>query len=79
MEHGVPVLVWELVRGMPLLDAAAVEQDVYSVAVGKDAGDEGGDGGFGGEVCSVDCGFAAEGLDLLFGSLVTGIALGRGC
>ena len=79
MEHGVPVLIRELVRGMPLLDAAAVEQDVYSVAVGKDAGDEGGDGGFGGEVCSVDCGFAAEGLDLLFGSLVAGIALGRGC
>jgi hypothetical protein len=64
---------------MPLLDAAAVEQDVYSVAVGKDVGYEGGDGGFGGEVCSVDCGFAAEGLDLLFGSLVAGIALGRGC
>jgi hypothetical protein len=79
LEYGIPVFVWELVRGMPLLDAAAVEQDVYSVAVGKDAGDEGGDGGFGGEVCSVDCGFAAEGLDLLFGSLVAGIALGRGC
>ena len=60
---------------MSLLDAAAVEQDVYSVAVGQDAGDEGGDGGSRGEVCGIDCGFAAEGFDLLFGSLAAGVTL----
>jgi hypothetical protein len=76
LENGVPVFVWELMCGVSLLDAAAVEQDVYSVAVGEDAGNEGGDGGSRGEVCGVDCGFAAEGFDLLFGGLAAGVALG---
>ena len=33
LEDGLPVVVWELVRWVSLLDAAAVEQDVDSVAV----------------------------------------------
>lgn len=46
-----------------------------SVAVAKDGGDEGGNGGLGGEVGGVDCGFAAERFDLLFRGLVAGVAL----
>lgn len=48
---------------MSLLDSAAVEQDVDSVPVLENGWDEGGDGGFGGEVGGVDCCFAAESLD----------------
>ena len=76
LEDSFPVFVWELVCRVPLLDAAAVEQDVDSVAVAEDGGYQGADGGLGGEVGSVDCGFAAEGFDLLFRGLVAGVALG---
>lgn len=55
---------------MAFLDSAAVEQDVDSVAVFEDGGDEGGDGVVGGEVGRVDGGFATESLDGLFGFLV---------
>lgn len=75
LEHGVPVGVGELVRWVPLLNAAAVEQDVDSVAVGEDGGDELGDGGRGGEVGDVDCGFSSEGFDGLLGGLVGSVAL----
>lgn len=43
LEHGVPVNVGELVRGVPALDAAAVDEDVDARHGGKDAGGEGGD------------------------------------
>lgn len=43
LEHGLPVVVGELVCWVALLDAAAVEEDVDSVAVGEDGGDQGGD------------------------------------
>jgi len=76
LQHGLPVLVWKLVRGMPLLYPAAVEQDVDSVSVIENLGHERGDGGVGGEVGSVDCGFAAEGFDGGFGGLVGSVALG---
>jgi hypothetical protein len=33
LQDGLPVVVWKLVRWMTTLDAGAVEQDVYSVAV----------------------------------------------
>lgn len=46
--------------------------------VGEDGGDEGADGGFGGQVGRVDCGFAAEGFDGLLCGLVAGVALGGG-
>lgn len=75
LQHGVPVGVGELVRWVPLLDAAAVEQDVDSVAVGENFGGEAYYALVGGEVCGVDCGFAAEGLDRLFGLLVGFVAL----
>jgi hypothetical protein len=48
LQNGGPVFVGELVRGMAFLDAAAVEQNVDSVAVCKDRGDQSGDGGRGG-------------------------------
>ena len=70
LEHGVPVAVWELVSGMPFLYAAAVEQDVDSVAVAKDLGCELGDGVIRGKVCGVDCCLAAKLLDCLFCLLV---------
>jgi hypothetical protein len=76
LQYGLPVSVGKLVRGVALLDPAAVEQDVDAVAVGEDGGDERGDGGVGGEVCGVDCGGAAERFDGLFGGLVGGVALG---
>jgi hypothetical protein len=75
LENGLPVFVGELVCGMALLDATAVEQDVNSMAVFQDRWGEGGDGGVGGEVCGVDCGFAAEGFDGLFCCLVGVVAL----
>lgn len=52
---------------MPSLDAAAVEQDVDSMAVFQDGGCECRDGGLGGEVAGVYCCFAAEGFDCLLG------------
>jgi len=66
---------------VPLLDAAAVQQDVDSVAVGEDFGRQGCDGGVGGEVSGVDCRFATEFLDGLFCLLVGFVALGgvSGC
>lgn len=65
-------------RRVAFLNAAAIEQDVDSVTVFQDGGDERGDGGVGGEVCGVDCGFVAEGFDGLFCGLVGGVAL-DGC
>jgi hypothetical protein len=79
LKDGIPVLVWELVCWMPLLDAAAVEQDVDSVTVGENGGYQGADGGFGGEVGGVYCGFAAEGFDLFFRCLVASVALEGTC
>lgn len=78
LKNGHPVIVGELVGGVASLDAAAVEQDVDSVAVLDDFGDEGGDGGVGGEVCGVDGCFASEGFDGLLGGLVGCVALRRG-
>lgn len=75
LQDFVPVVVWELVGGVAALDAAAVQKDVYSLARGGDFGDEGGDGFLGCEVCGVDCGFAAEFFDCLFGFLVGFVAL----
>lgn len=43
LQHFVPVVLGELVRGMAALDAAAVQQDVDAVAVCEDLGHEGGD------------------------------------
>lgn len=77
LEDGGPVVVGELVGGMALLDAAAVEEDVDSVAVCEDGGHERGDGRGGGEVGGVDCGGTAEGFDGGFGGLVACIALER--
>jgi hypothetical protein len=39
LQHFVPVVVGELVGGVAALDAAAVEEDVDGVVVGKDFGD----------------------------------------
>lgn len=75
MQNGLPVFVWELMRGMTLLNAAAVQQNVDSMTVFQDGGDESRYRGIGGEVYSVDSGFAAEGLDGLFCLLVGGVAL----
>ena len=66
LQHGFPVVVWKLVGRVTPLDTAAVEQDVYSVTVFEDGGDKGADGVLRGEVCGVDCGFAAERLDGVF-------------
>jgi hypothetical protein len=77
LQDGLPVVIWEEVRRVASLNAGAVEQDVYSVAVLQDLGDEGGDGLGGGEVGGVDCCFAAQGLDLLFCGLVGSVSLGR--
>lgn len=41
LQHGFPVVGGELVRRVAPLDAAAVDEDVDSVRVGEDAGDEG--------------------------------------
>lgn len=75
LQHRVPVAVGELVRWVTLLDAAAVEQDVDSVAVAEDLGCELGDRVVGGEVCGVDCGFTTELLDGLLCLLVGVVAL----
>jgi hypothetical protein len=58
------------------LDSTTVQQDVDSVAVGEDFGGELGHAGIGREVGGVDCRFAAERLDCLFGLLVRLVALG---
>lgn len=76
LQHGVPVGVRELVGWVPLLDTAAIEQNVDSVAVGEDLGGQGCDGFVGGEVGSVDCCFAAEFLYGFFCLLIRLIALG---
>lgn len=39
LQHGFPVVVGELVRWVASLDAAAVEQDVDSMAVFEDGGE----------------------------------------
>lgn len=39
LQHFVPVVVGELVRGVAALDAAAVEEDVDAVTVFEDLGD----------------------------------------
>ena len=77
LEHGVPVAVWELVRGVPLLDSAAVEQDVDSVAVCYDLRCESCYRLVRGEVGGVDCCFAAELFNGLFCLLVRLVALRR--
>lgn len=64
-----PVIIGKLVCWVPLLNTAAVEQDVDSVAVFEDGGDKGGDGVVGGEVGGVDGSFATEFLDGSFGFL----------
>lgn len=60
LQHCFPVVVWKLVCRVAPLDSAAVEQNVYPVAVFEDNGEEGSDRGFGGEVRGVDCSFATE-------------------
>jgi hypothetical protein len=40
LKHRLPILIWELMCWMPLLDATTVEQDVNSVPIFEDAGDE---------------------------------------
>jgi hypothetical protein len=75
LQDVLPVCIGELVGWVPRLDAAAVEQDVDSVAVGEDGRDERGDGGVGGEVCGVDFCGAAEGFDGGFGGGVGCVAL----
>lgn len=57
------------------LDAGAVDEDAELVAVGEDAGDEGGDVAGRGEVGGVEVGLAVEGFDGGFGGLVGGVAL----
>lgn len=63
---------------MAALNATAVEQDVDAVAIFKDLWDESVDRGGRGEVGCVDCCFAAEGLDGLFGGLVGFVTLPEG-
>jgi hypothetical protein len=70
LQHFVPVVVGELVRRVAALDAAAVEEDMYTVAVFEDLWDKCVDRGGRGEVCGVDRCFAAQGFDGLFGGLV---------
>lgn len=70
LEHGIPVTIRELMSGVPLLYATAVEQDVDSVAIAKDLGCELGDGFVRRKVCGVDCCLAAKLLDRLFCLLV---------
>lgn len=78
LQYGFPVVVRELMGWVAPLDTTAVEQDVYSVAVFEDGGEEGGHGLFRGEVRGIDCGFAAERLNGLLGGLVGCVALSLG-
>lgn len=77
LDDFVEVAVGEGFGGVAALDAGAVDEDADLVAVGEDAGDEGGDVGGGGEVGGVEVGFAAEGFDGGFGGLVGSVALGQ--
>jgi hypothetical protein len=76
LEYGVPVAIWELVCWVSLLDPAAVQKDVDSVAVGEDFWGKFCYARIGGEIGGVDCCFAAESFDGLFGLLVGFVALG---
>lgn len=76
LEYGFPVVVWKLVCRVAPLNSAAVEQDVYPVAVFEDSGEQRGDRGFGSEICGVDCSFATERFNCLLGGLVRSVALG---
>ena len=78
LEDGLPVVVWELVRWVSLLDAAAVEQDVDSVAVLQHLGKEGRDRVGRGQVGGVDGGLAVAFFDLLLGGLVGRVSLAGG-
>lgn len=78
LEDRLPVGLWELVGGMSLLDAAAIEQNVDFVTVFEDGGDEGVDGFGRGEIAGIDLGFAAESFDGLFGGLVGRVPLDWG-
>lgn len=60
------------------MNAAAVEKDVYSMAVFENGREKGAHGLFGGEVRGVDCNFSAERLDGLLGGLVGCVALSLG-
>lgn len=62
---------------MPSLNAAAIEEDIYFMAVLQDLWEYRFDRGVVGQVCNVDCGFPAELLDELLGFLIGCIALGR--
>ena len=75
LEHGIPVTIRELMSGVPLLYATAVEQDVDSVTIAKDLGCELGDGFVRRKVCGVDCCLAAKLLDRFFCLLVRLIPL----
>lgn len=59
LQNEVPVAVWELVGWMSRLYAGAIQEDVDSVVVSEDLGDEFRDGGLRGQVCGVDCAFSA--------------------
>ena len=70
LQHSVPIVVWELVGWMALLNTTAVEQDVDSVAVGEDLRRELRHRVVRREVCGVNCCFATEVLDGMFCLLV---------
>lgn len=63
LDHLVEVRVGELLAGVAPLDACAVDEDAYLVAVCEDSGDELGDVLGRRQVCGVDLGLATQGLD----------------
>lgn len=63
MTHLVPVIIRELGTWMPALNSCAIHQDCDLVSVFEDCRSEGCYFGLRGEVCGVDCRFAAESFD----------------
>lgn len=70
LEHRLPVIVWELVGRVPLLNTAAVEEDVNSVPIFEDLRGQLGYGFVGGEVAGIDLRFSAQLFNGFFGLLV---------
>lgn len=74
----IPVLIWELVCWMSSLDTAAVEQDMYVVAICYNPGDQSFNRLSRGKVCNVYLSLAAKLLNGLFRFLVGLIPLSLG-
>ena len=70
------IRIWELMTWMSLLDARAIYENVNLVSILQNGGCESCNFGLRGEVCGVDGGFSAQGLDLGFCFCGSGISLG---